>query len=96
MTEHQPNLFLFNRIVSFIITVSILYSIYQEDESGEGLFKGIFVYFGILSLIWFGDFIGEHTVGIVVKGSTINVASPGIIVKFFGWSLLIGPYILTV
>ena len=58
-------------------------------------FPAILFVLGSAGLVWFGDELGSMT-GMSIRGGTINKASPGFLVRIFGWLFLLFPLGLAV
>lgn len=86
---------LINRLLSLLIALSYLASCYERLGFSSGTIKVSLCLLLILSFIWFGELWGEHTMGLVMHGSRITTATPGILVAAMGWFLLVGaPFVV--
>jgi uncharacterized membrane protein YoaT (DUF817 family) len=82
-----------SRILSAIIAVGYLLVAYFAG-GGEVAFKfGIFLVLP-LACIWFSDAMGSFTG--VMRGQAVTTKTPGRLVAFGGWLLLILPVIIAV
>jgi hypothetical protein len=77
---------------------AVIHGIPADPKAARGLaFDLIVVPFLLLlplALIWFGDELGDYT-GPVPRGY-VDQKTPGCVLKFFGWGLLLVPAVLFV
>ncbi len=83
-----------SRIISSIIAVGYLISAYSGGAWKSVVQVGIFLVLP-LSCIWFGDAMGGYTGANFGRGA-ITGTSPGCMVAFGGWLLLLLPAALAV
>ena len=77
-----------DRLISLVIAVTYCV-VGAVTAGGYGLFYAVLWGAFALSLIWFGDELGEYTG--LMRGHAITATSPGSLVKLFGWLFLLGP-----
>ncbi|MES2997696.1 MAG: hypothetical protein V4733_12900 [Verrucomicrobiota bacterium] len=77
-----------NRMLSLIVFAAYVIGCYHFTGSPERTFRfGIGLIFP-LACIWFGQFLGQYTGS--VRGHPITSRSPGWLVCFLGWFILVG------
>ncbi len=81
------------KITSLVIALAYLFAAYF-GSSGETAFKvGMFLLLP-LACIWFSEAMGSYTGS--MRGQYINATTPGGMVAFGGWLLLLMPLIIAV
>ena len=85
-SSFQLNATTINRGLSFIIIVIYFILLYPGSLQPMMIVSLLMV----LSLIWFGEFWGEATVGMWTRGGVIDQASPGCMVAAMGCFFLVG------
>jgi hypothetical protein len=83
-----------SRIISGIIAVAYL-SVAFFEGGGETAAKFVFFLILPLACIWYSEALGDYT-GPTGRGPSITRATPGCVVAFVGWLLLLTPMILVV
>jgi hypothetical protein len=83
-----------SRIISGVIAVVYL-SVAFFEGGGETAAKVAFFLILPLALIWYSEPLGDYT-GPTGRGPAITKATPGCVVAFVGWLLLLTPTILVV
>lgn len=73
--------------------IGIVYCVVLCVVGQLAAFPAIFFVLAAVGLIWFGDELGSMT-GMSMRGGTINKASPGFLVRIFGWLFLMSPVAL--
>jgi hypothetical protein len=71
--------------------------VFIAENAGDRLLLILYLA-ACISLIWFGDELGGLT-GVRfgdIESPVITKASPGVIIRFLGWCLLVVPFILVV
>ena len=80
-----------SRVVSGTFAVVIIVTAALTGVEGkEVLMLSLFLMLP-LTFIWYGDEIGDY-MG-TVRGFQVTSPTPGCLVKFFGWLLLLSPFI---
>ena len=80
-----------NRILSGVVAVTYLAGAYFGADSGT-VFKLAAFLAMPLACIWYGDELGTY-VG-VIRGQAVTSETPGCLVRFGGWLLLLLPLII--
>jgi len=80
-----------NRILSGLLALGYLCGAYFAGDAVTALKVGTGLIFP-LACIWYGDELGSY-VG-VMRGQSITAQTPGCLVRFGGWLLLLLPLII--
>lgn len=81
----------------FSILLALFYPItFYILEGGKGILISIAFLIIPFGCIWFEDELGDYLGWISGKGRMIDSKTPGSVIRFLGWSFLIGPILFMI
>ena len=81
-----------SRVISSLIAIFFIVTTYFSVGADDAWKAGIEMIF-ILALVWFGDEMGNY-IGFSGRGY-ITTTTPGWMLRWFGWIVLIGLFIIS-
>lgn len=83
-----------NRISSVVVSLILIYLSTDKNDINYTPAETLIFIIPTLILIWFGDYVAETTY--LSKTEEINATSPGWLVSFCGWIILLGIPVVSV